>query len=135
MAEKHSLTPDSLSGFGAYGSEQKRIKLEEQNLQQGKGQLDPHNAPPSRVVHARAVPDGCTHTLLINVLAQFGKISYITMMPKLRQALIEFEKIEDAIGCVTHCQVCVNYLNPFRGLPPMGIQLLVVLFSSDLKFA
>lgn len=74
MAEKHPLPPDSLSGFGAYGSEQKRLKLEEQVLSQGKGHLDPHNAPSSRVIHARAVPDGCTHTLLVNVLSPFGKI-------------------------------------------------------------
>ncbi|XP_019851800.1 PREDICTED: heterogeneous nuclear ribonucleoprotein L-like [Amphimedon queenslandica] len=104
MAEKHPLPPDSLS-FGSYGTEQKRLKLEDKVLQQpGKGHLDPHNAPPSRVVHARAVPDGCTHTLLVNVLSQFGKIGYVTMMPKLRQSLVEFEKIEDAIACVTHCQ-------------------------------
>ena len=92
MAEKHPLPHDSLSGGfgggpGAYGSEQKRIKLdsmEQQNvviIQQpsggGKGQLDPHNAPPSRVIHARAVPDGCTHTLLVNVLSQFGKIGLV----------------------------------------------------------
>lgn len=74
MAEKHPLPQDSLSGFGAYSNDQKRIKLEDQQLQPGKGQLDPHNAPPSRVIHARAVPDGCTHTLLVNVLSSFGKI-------------------------------------------------------------
>ena len=77
MAEKHPLPPDSLPGFGPYGSEQKRIKLEDSNIPQGKGHLDPHNAPPSRVVHARAVPDGCTHTLLVNVLSPFGKIRFV----------------------------------------------------------
>lgn len=77
MAEKHPLPPDSLS-FGPYGSEQKRLKLEDKVIQQqGKSHLDPHNAPPSRVVHARAVPDGCTHTLLVSVLSQFGKIGYV----------------------------------------------------------
>lgn len=34
-------------------------------------------------------------------------VRYVTMMPRLRQALVEFENIEDAINCVTSCQVCV----------------------------
>ena len=34
--------------------------------------------------------------------------SYITMMPKLRQALVEFEKLEAAVACVSHCQVRVT---------------------------
>lgn len=38
---------------------------------------------------------------------------YITMMPKLRQSLVEFEKVEDAIACVTHCQVCVGHVQNF----------------------
>lgn len=76
MAEKHSLPLDGIgSSFGQFGSEQKRRKLEDQGVGQSpKGQLDPHNAPPSLVVHARAVPDGCTHQVLINALSQFGKI-------------------------------------------------------------
>lgn len=74
MAEKHPLPTDAVGSY-PYGSEQKRIKLEEQAQPQGiKSSLDPHNAPPSRVVHARAVPDGCTHTLLVNGLAQFGPV-------------------------------------------------------------
>ena len=78
MAEKHTLSAEEqLSGFLAYGNDQKRIKLEDQVLQAGKGNMDPHNAPPSRVIHARAVPDGCTHTLLINSLSQFGRIRYV----------------------------------------------------------
>ena len=27
------------------------------------------------------------------------------MMPRMRQALVEFEKLEDAINCVNTCQV------------------------------
>lgn len=76
MAEKHPLPLDGIgSSFGQYGSEQKRRKLEDQGQGMSpKGNLDPHNAPPSRVVHARAVPDGCTHQILIGILSQFGKI-------------------------------------------------------------
>lgn len=33
------------------------------------------------------------------------------MMPRLRQALIEFENMEDAINCVQACQVqCTPYI-------------------------
>ena len=38
---------------------------------------------------------------------------YVTMMPRLRQALIEFENMEDAINCVQSCQVCTNILPVF----------------------
>jgi len=31
--------------------------------------------------------------------------SYITMMPRMRQALVEFENVEDAVSCVQSCQV------------------------------
>jgi len=37
------------------------------------------------------------HVLLFN-------FSYLTMMPKIRQALIEFERLEDAINCVRSTQ-------------------------------
>ena len=75
MAEKHPLSAEEkLTGFLNYGSDQKRVKLEDQVMQGGKGNMDPHNAPPSRVIHARAVPDGCTHTMLINTLSRFGRI-------------------------------------------------------------
>ena len=30
---------------------------------------------------------------------------YITMMPRMRQALVEFENLEEAISCVQMCQV------------------------------
>ena len=75
MAEKHDL--DTVGDIGEFGGDQKRIKLEEQAQQlvkiQGPG--DPHNAPPSRVVHARAVPDGCTHQQMIAVLQKFGNMT------------------------------------------------------------
>ena len=46
------------------------------------------------------------------------------MMPKLRQALIEFEKIDDAIACVTHCQVSTI---------PVGIICTIHLFIDCFK--
>ena len=58
--------------------------------------------------------------LLLSPFYVFGHFifhSYVTMMPKLRQALIEFERIEDAIACVTHCQVCVFVCSCIQFLP------------------
>ena len=80
MAEKHGV--EAVEDFSG---DQKRIKLEsmeeqvqqQSNIQQQQqiSQGDPHNAPPSRVVHARAVPDGCTHQQMIAYMQKFGKIS------------------------------------------------------------
>lgn len=75
MAEKHPLDQTHFEEFGQSRSEQKRIKLEEQVENKPSGPSDPHNAPASRVVHARAVPDGCTHTQMVATLSKFGKIS------------------------------------------------------------
>ena len=95
--------------------------------------MDPHNTAPSRVVHARAVPDGCTHQQMVAVLSKYGKIryacfnkpskfstcgvnslailfSYLTMMPRMRQALVEFENVEDAISCVSTTQTNQVYI-------------------------
>ncbi|XP_073258090.1 heterogeneous nuclear ribonucleoprotein L-like [Porites lutea] len=63
-----------------------------------------HNTPPSRVIHCRAVADGCKETDLIGVLQPFGKITYVTLLPKIRQALVEFEDIESAIALVSYSQ-------------------------------
>ena len=75
MAEEHEV--DGVTEVDEFAGDQKRIKLEEQGQleQQAKAHSDPHNAPPSRVVHARAVPDGCTHQQMVATLSKFGKIS------------------------------------------------------------
>lgn len=36
-----------------------------------------HHTPPSRVIHCRAVADGCKETDLIQVLQPFGKITWV----------------------------------------------------------
>lgn len=77
MAEKHPLDQTHFEEFGQSLGVQKRIKLEDQveNNQVSVPGGDPHNAPPSRVVHARAVPDGCTHTQMVGNLSKYGGIS------------------------------------------------------------
>lgn len=78
MAEKHALDQFSQSAEGSNAQVQwystndpKRRKVDQQ---MAKASVDPHNAPASRVVHARAVPDGCTFQMLVSSLARFGKI-------------------------------------------------------------
>lgn len=81
MAEKHML---DVSGLERLSGDPKRIKLEDQVVTiqppsqavalQSKN-ADPHNTAPSRVVHARAVPDGCTHQQMVAHLQGFGNIS------------------------------------------------------------
>ncbi|XP_012563622.1 heterogeneous nuclear ribonucleoprotein L isoform X1 [Hydra vulgaris] len=67
--------------------------------------FDNHNMPPSKVVHCRAVADGCKETDLVQIMRPFGSIRALTLMPKLRQALVEYEELESAIACVTYAQI------------------------------
>ncbi|XP_065054790.1 heterogeneous nuclear ribonucleoprotein L-like [Rhopilema esculentum] len=67
--------------------------------------IENHNMPPSRVVHCRAVADGCKETDIVAAMKQFGKIRALTLMPKLRQALIEFETLESATACIKFSKV------------------------------
>ncbi|KAI6656801.1 Heterogeneous nuclear ribonucleoprotein L-like [Oopsacas minuta] len=80
------------------------------NFRRDKSSLDPHAPPESPVVHARAVPDGCTAHEMNNSLSKYGKIKYVTMMPKLRQSLIEFELCEAAHSCVKDAQENQQYI-------------------------
>jgi heterogeneous nuclear ribonucleoprotein L len=64
--------------------------------------IDLHHCPPSRVIHVRAVPDGSTQYDMMAAVQQFGKVSYVTLMPKVRQALIEMETVEAAMAVVDH---------------------------------
>ncbi|XP_028396693.1 heterogeneous nuclear ribonucleoprotein L-like isoform X2 [Dendronephthya gigantea] len=63
-----------------------------------------HDTPPSRVIHCRAVADGTKETDLIGVLQPFGKITYVALLPKIRQALVEFEDIDSAVALVRFAQ-------------------------------
>ena len=44
------------------------------NSRRDKNSLDPHAPPESPVVHARAVPDGCTANEMNSALSKYGKI-------------------------------------------------------------
>ena len=55
---------------------------------------------PSFVVHARNLPENCSQAEILKTLDRYGLISLIELMPKKRQALIEFCELDSAIECV-----------------------------------
>ncbi|KAK2159515.1 hypothetical protein LSH36_151g00049 [Paralvinella palmiformis] len=65
---------------------------------------DPHNPSPSQVVHVRGLPDTVTERDLIDALQSFGTISYIMVLTRKRQALVEFEDINGAVSLVKYSQ-------------------------------
>eukprot|EP00128_Syssomonas_multiformis_P001387 Colp12_sorted_trinity150504_noHs@18233 len=72
------------SGQGHYGQKRSREDYEE--------------LPPSKVIHVRGLSDQTNEDDLVNALSIFGRVSYVMMMHKVRQALIEMQDIEAATG-------------------------------------
>uniref|UniRef100_A0A3P8YMD7 RRM domain-containing protein n=1 Tax=Esox lucius TaxID=8010 RepID=A0A3P8YMD7_ESOLU len=67
-----------------------------------KGYDDPHKTLPSPVVHIRGLVDGIMEADLVEALQEFGTISYVVMMPKKRQALVEYEDMNGSCNAVTY---------------------------------
>uniref|UniRef100_A0A8C7MJ28 Heterogeneous nuclear ribonucleoprotein L-like n=1 Tax=Oncorhynchus kisutch TaxID=8019 RepID=A0A8C7MJ28_ONCKI len=68
----------------------------------GEGYDDPHKTLPSPVVHVRGLVDGITEADLVEALQEFGAISYVVVMPKKRQALVEYEDLNGSCTAVTY---------------------------------
>nr|XP_014349233.1 PREDICTED: heterogeneous nuclear ribonucleoprotein L [Latimeria chalumnae] len=68
----------------------------------GENYDDPHKTPPSQVVHIRGLIDGVMEADLYDGFEEFGAISYVVVMPKKRQALVEFEDIHGACNAVNY---------------------------------
>uniref|UniRef100_A0A4W5RNK6 Heterogeneous nuclear ribonucleoprotein L n=1 Tax=Hucho hucho TaxID=62062 RepID=A0A4W5RNK6_9TELE len=66
------------------------------------GYDDPHKTLPSPVVHIRGLVDGIMEADLVEALQEFGTISYVVMMPKKRQALVEYEDMNGSCNAVTY---------------------------------
>jgi len=92
----NSLRTSDLRNYIGFGSS---LSANARSIQNA---IENHNMPPSRVVHCRAVADGCKETDIVAAMKQFGKIRALTLMPKLRQALIEFETIDSATTCIKY---------------------------------
>ena len=55
---------------------------------------DPHKPSPSPVVHVRGLTDNVSEGELVESIQNFGPISYVFMLTRRRQALVEFEVSE-----------------------------------------
>ncbi|KAI2664576.1 Heterogeneous nuclear ribonucleoprotein L [Labeo rohita] len=87
--------------YGDGGRATKRQKTESDGMAT-EGYDDPHKTLPSLVVHVRGLIDGITEADLVEALQEFGTISYVVLMPKKRQALVEFEDMSGSCNAVTY---------------------------------
>ncbi|XP_042612354.1 heterogeneous nuclear ribonucleoprotein L isoform X2 [Cyprinus carpio] len=87
--------------YGDGGRATKRQKTDSDGMAT-EGYDDPHKTLPSLVVHVRGLIDGISETDLMEALQEFGTISYVVLMPKKRQALVEFEDMNGSGNAVTY---------------------------------
>ncbi|XP_071396344.1 heterogeneous nuclear ribonucleoprotein L-like isoform X4 [Centroberyx affinis] len=87
---------------GRYYSEDGRASKRQKTDGMATGYEDPHKTLPSVVVHIRGLVDGVTEADLVEALQEFGAISYVVVMPKKRQALVEYEDMNGSSTAVTY---------------------------------
>uniref|UniRef100_A0A3Q3FX76 Heterogeneous nuclear ribonucleoprotein L2 n=1 Tax=Labrus bergylta TaxID=56723 RepID=A0A3Q3FX76_9LABR len=85
-----------------YYSEDGRATKRQKTDGMATGYEDPHKTLPSVVVHVRGLVDGVTEADLVEALQEFGTISYVVVMPKKRQALVEYEDMNGSSTAVTY---------------------------------
>lgn len=71
---------------------------------------DPHKPPPSPVVHVRGLSDAAIEADLVEAVQHFGAVRDVIMMPRKKQALIEFEDLTGARNCVEYVQTNSIYV-------------------------
>ena len=89
---------------GTDGQPPKRMKLEDGSSMPITNPDNPHYSPPSKVVHVRGVAEGASDFDVVQSLKEFGRISCIKLIPKKKQALVEFDDIESAKNLVESSQ-------------------------------
>uniref|UniRef100_A0A3Q0RMX3 RRM domain-containing protein n=1 Tax=Amphilophus citrinellus TaxID=61819 RepID=A0A3Q0RMX3_AMPCI len=87
--------------YGEGGRATKRQKTEDGGMTT-ESYDDPHKPLPSPVVHIRGLVDGVMEADLVESLQEFGTISFVVMMPKKRQALVEYEDMNGSCNAVTY---------------------------------
>uniref|UniRef100_A0A3Q1IS21 RRM domain-containing protein n=1 Tax=Anabas testudineus TaxID=64144 RepID=A0A3Q1IS21_ANATE len=85
-----------------YYSEDGRATKRQKTDGMATGYEDPHKTLPSVVVHVRGLVDGVTEADLVEALQEFGAISFVVVMPKKRQALVEYEDMNGSSTAVTY---------------------------------
>ncbi|XP_060761707.1 heterogeneous nuclear ribonucleoprotein L2 isoform X1 [Neoarius graeffei] len=84
------------------GRATKRQKTDNDGGMATEGYDDPHKPLPSLVVHIRGLVDGVLEADIVEALQEFGTISYVVLMPKKRQALVEYEDMSGSCNAVTY---------------------------------
>uniref|UniRef100_A0A673GRK9 Heterogeneous nuclear ribonucleoprotein L-like n=1 Tax=Sinocyclocheilus rhinocerous TaxID=307959 RepID=A0A673GRK9_9TELE len=84
------------------GRATKRQKTENEGGMATEDYVDPHKTLPSLVVHVRGLVDGVLEADIVEALQEFGTISYVVLMPKKRQALVEYEDMNGSCNAVTY---------------------------------
>ncbi|XP_035695849.1 heterogeneous nuclear ribonucleoprotein L-like isoform X1 [Branchiostoma floridae] len=98
---------------GDYGHANKKQKIDDGYIVQSGSRdksEDPHKPSPSPVVHVRSLSENVIEADIVEAVQHFGPISYVIMMPKKRQALVEFEDIDGAESCVKFAQTNQCYV-------------------------
>uniref|UniRef100_A0A672PCA6 Heterogeneous nuclear ribonucleoprotein L-like n=1 Tax=Sinocyclocheilus grahami TaxID=75366 RepID=A0A672PCA6_SINGR len=95
--------------YGDGGRATKRQKTDSDGMAT-EGYDDPHKTLPSLVVHIRGLIDGITEADLVEALQEFGTVSYVVLMPKKRQALVEFEDMNGSCNAVTYANNSQIYI-------------------------
>ncbi|XP_027017931.2 heterogeneous nuclear ribonucleoprotein L2 isoform X2 [Tachysurus fulvidraco] len=84
------------------GRATKRQKTDNEGGMAAEGYDDPRKPLPSLVVHIRGLVDGVLEADIVEALQEFGTISYVVLMPKKRQALVEYEDMTGSSNAVTY---------------------------------
>ncbi|XP_058274271.1 heterogeneous nuclear ribonucleoprotein L2 isoform X2 [Hemibagrus wyckioides] len=84
------------------GRATKRQKTDNDGGMATEGYDDPRKPLPSLVVHIRGLVDGVLEADIVEALQEFGTISYVVLMPKKRQALVEYEDMSGSCNAVTY---------------------------------
>ncbi|XP_062843648.1 heterogeneous nuclear ribonucleoprotein L2 isoform X2 [Trichomycterus rosablanca] len=84
------------------GRATKRQKTDNDGGMATEGYEDPHKPHPSLVVHIRGLVDGVLEADIVEALQEFGTISYVVLMPKKRQALVEYEDMNGSASAVAY---------------------------------
>uniref|UniRef100_A0A2K5DFZ7 RRM domain-containing protein n=1 Tax=Aotus nancymaae TaxID=37293 RepID=A0A2K5DFZ7_AOTNA len=93
-------------GGGSSGREggraPKRLKTDNAGDQHGGAAAAAAGRTTMTLVHIRGLIDGVVEADLVEALQEFGPISYVVVMPKKRQALVEFEDVLGACNAVNY---------------------------------
>uniref|UniRef100_A0AAV2J8T3 RRM domain-containing protein n=1 Tax=Knipowitschia caucasica TaxID=637954 RepID=A0AAV2J8T3_KNICA len=100
-AQDNNMAAAAGRHYGDGGRATKRQKTDEGGMTT-EGYDDPHKPLPSAVVHIRGLADGVMEADLVETLQEYGAISFAVMMPKKRQALVEFEDMNGSCNAVTY---------------------------------